>query len=217
MKINIAESNADFMQEIPFAFTTTAEAIGAQAGVDEVVAGVLPEGKEAIVRQLQQHGKVAMVGDGINDAPALTRANIGIAIGAGTDVAIDAADVVLMKSRLTDAAAAIRLSRQTYRDIVENLFWALIYNVLLIPLAAGAYSHWGLSMSPMWGAAAMSCSSVFVLSSINLSPSSSDMPVPLQTLAASRATVPAMPQFLPASAKLRYRGKLSYDRSSWCG
>ncbi|MQM73317.1 MAG: heavy metal translocating P-type ATPase [Pseudoramibacter sp. EUB1.1] len=140
----------------------TAEAIGTQAGVDEVVAGVLPEGKEAIVRQLQQHGKVAMVGDGINDAPALTRANIGIAIGAGTDVAIDAADVVLMKSRLTDAAAAIRLSRQTYRDIVENLFWALIYNVLLIPLAAGAYSHWGLAMSPMWGAAAMSCSSVFV-------------------------------------------------------
>lgn len=140
----------------------TAEAIGAQAGVDEVVAGVLPEGKEAIVRKLQQHGKVAMVGDGINDAPALTRANIGIAIGAGTDVAIDAADVVLMKSNLTDAAAAIRLSRQTYRDIVENLFWALIYNVLLIPLAAGAYAHWGLSMSPMWGAAAMSCSSVFV-------------------------------------------------------
>ena len=140
----------------------TAEAIGAQAGVDEVAAGVLPEGKEAIIRALQQHGKVAMIGDGINDAPALTRANIGIAIGAGTDVAIDAADVVLMKSNLTDAAAAIRLSRQTYRDIVENLFWALIYNVLLIPLAAGAYSHWGLAMSPMWGAAAMSCSSVFV-------------------------------------------------------
>lgn len=140
----------------------TAEAIGRQAGVNEVVAGVLPEGKEAVIRSLQEKGKVAMVGDGINDAPALTRANIGIAIGAGTDVAIDAADVVLMKSGLTDAAAAIRLSRQTYRDIVENLFWALIYNVLLIPLAAGLYSHWGLSMSPMWGAAAMSCSSVFV-------------------------------------------------------
>ena len=142
----------------------TAEAIGKQAGVDEVVAGVLPDGKEAVIRQLQQYGKAAMVGDGINDAPALTRANIGIAIGAGTDVAIDAADVVLMKSRLTDAAAAIRLSRQTYKDIVENLFWALIYNVLLIPLAAGAYSHFGLAMNPMWGAGAMSLSSVFVVS-----------------------------------------------------
>lgn len=141
----------------------TAEAIGRQAGVSEVVAGVLPDGKEAVIRKLQEHGKVAMVGDGINDAPALTRANIGIAIGAGTDVAIDAADVVLMKSRLTDAAAAIRLSRQTYKDIVENLFWALIYNVLLIPLAAGAYSHFGLAMNPMWGAGAMSLSSVFVV------------------------------------------------------
>ncbi|MGI6721575.1 MAG: heavy metal translocating P-type ATPase [Anaerovoracaceae bacterium] len=141
----------------------TAEAIGRQAGVDEVAAGVMPEGKEAIIRQLQEKGKVAMIGDGINDAPALTRANIGIAIGAGTDVAIDAADVVLMKSRLTDAAAAIRLSRQTYRDILQNLFWALIYNVALIPLAAGAYSHFGLAMNPMWGAAAMSCSSVFVV------------------------------------------------------
>ncbi|MGI6107382.1 MAG: heavy metal translocating P-type ATPase [Lachnospiraceae bacterium] len=140
----------------------TAEAIGRQAGVDEVVAGVLPDGKEEVIRRLQKKGKTAMIGDGINDAPALTRANIGIAIGAGTDVAIDAADVVLMKSRLTDAAAAIRLSRQTYRDIVENLFWALIYNVLLIPLAAGLYSRWGLGMTPMWGAAAMSCSSVFV-------------------------------------------------------
>ena len=141
----------------------TAAAIGRQAGVDEVVAGVLPDGKEDIIRELQKHGKTAMVGDGINDAPALTRADIGIAIGAGTDVAIDAADVVLMKSRLKDAAAAIRLSRQTYRDIKENLFWALIYNVALIPLAAGAYSALGLSMSPMWGAAAMSCSSVFVV------------------------------------------------------
>lgn len=141
----------------------TAEAIGRQAGVDEVVAGVLPEGKEAVIRRLQEKGKTAMVGDGINDAPALTRADIGIAIGAGTDVAIDAADVVLMKSGLKDAAAAIRLSRQTYRDILQNLFWALIYNVALIPLAAGAYAKLGLFMSPMWGAAAMSCSSVFVV------------------------------------------------------
>jgi Cu2+-exporting ATPase len=142
----------------------TAEAIGRQAGVDEVIAGVLPEGKEAVIAQLQKKGKIAMVGDGINDAPALTRANIGIAIGAGTDVAIDAADVVLMKSRLTDAAAAVRLSRQTYKDIVENLFWALIYNVALVPLAAGLYAHFGVTMNPMWGAAAMSCSSVFVVS-----------------------------------------------------
>ncbi len=151
----------------------TAEAIGREAGVDEVVAGVLPDGKEAVIRQLQEKGSVAMVGDGINDAPALTRANIGIAIGAGTDVAIDAADVVLMKSRLTDAAAAIRLSRQTYKDIKENLFWALIYNVLLIPLAAGAYSVFGLTMNPMWGAAAMSLSSVFVVTNalrLNLFP-----------------------------------------------
>ena len=140
----------------------TAAAIGRQAGVDEVAAGVLPDGKEEIIRQLQKSGKVAMVGDGINDAPALTRANIGIAIGAGTDVAIDSADVVLMKSRLTDVSAAVRLSRATYRNIVENLFWALFYNILLIPLAAGLYAHWGLTMNPMWGAAAMSCSSFFV-------------------------------------------------------
>ena len=142
----------------------TAEAIGAAAGVNEVVAGVLPDGKEAIIRRLQEKGKVAMVGDGINDAPALTRADIGIAIGAGTDVAIDAADVVLMKSRLTDVAAAVRLSRQTYRNIIENLFWALIYNTLLIPLAAGAYAHaFGLTMDPMFGAAAMSLSSFCVV------------------------------------------------------
>lgn len=140
----------------------TADAIGKQAGVDEVAAQVLPEEKEKIIQMLQKSGKVAMVGDGINDAPALTRANIGIAIGAGTDVAIDAADVVLMKSRLTDVAAAVRLSRASYRNIVENLFWALFYNVLLIPLAAGLYAHWGLNMNPMWGAAAMSCSSLFV-------------------------------------------------------
>lgn len=140
----------------------TADAIGKQAGVDEVAAQVLPEEKEKIIQMLQKFGKVAMVGDGINDAPALTRANIGIAIGAGTDVAIDAADVVLMKSRLTDVSAAVRLSRASYRNIVENLFWALFYNVLLIPLAAGLYAHWGLNMNPMWGAAAMSCSSLFV-------------------------------------------------------
>lgn len=140
----------------------TAEAIGKQAGVDKVAAQVLPEEKEKIIQLLQKSGKVAMVGDGINDAPALTRADIGIAIGAGTDVAIDAADVVLMKSRLTDVSAAVRLSRASYRNIVENLFWALFYNVLLIPLAAGLYAHWGLNMNPMWGAAAMSCSSLFV-------------------------------------------------------
>ena len=143
----------------------TASAIGAQAGVNEVVAGVLPDGKEAVIRKLQEKGKVAMVGDGINDAPALTRADIGIAIGAGTDVAIDAADVVLMKSQLTDVSAAIRLSRSTYRNIIENLFWALIYNSLLIPLAAGAFVKLlGWSMNPMWGAAAMSLSSFCVVS-----------------------------------------------------
>ncbi|MDD5939244.1 MAG: heavy metal translocating P-type ATPase [Lachnospiraceae bacterium] len=142
----------------------TAGAIGRQAGVNEVIAGVLPDGKQAVIKELQKKGKVAMVGDGINDAPALTQAQIGIAIGAGTDVAIDAADVVLMKSGLSDVSAAVRLSRQTYRNIVENLFWALFYNVLLIPLAAGAYSYlFGLNMNPMWGAAAMSCSSVFVV------------------------------------------------------
>ena len=143
----------------------TAEAIGRQAGVNEVAACILPDGKEAIIRQLSEKGKVIMVGDGINDAPALTRANIGIAIGAGTDVAIDAADVVLMKSRLSDVAAAVRLSRATYRNILENLFWALIYNTLLIPLAAGAYVHaFGLTMNPMLGAAAMSLSSFCVVS-----------------------------------------------------
>ena len=143
----------------------TAEAIGKQAGVNEVVAGVLPDGKEAVIRALREKGKVAMVGDGINDAPALTRADIGIAIGAGADVAIDAADVVLMKSRLTDVTAAIRLSRATYRNILENLFWAFIYNVLLVPTAAGAYLHFfGIAMNPLLGAAAMSLSSVCVVS-----------------------------------------------------
>ena len=142
----------------------TARAVGAQAGVDEVAAGVLPDGKEAVIRELQKMGKVAMVGDGINDAPALTRADTGIAIGAGTDVAIDSADVVLMNSRLSDVAAAIRLSRQTLKNIHENLFWAFFYNTILIPVAAGAYYHaFGLKLSPMIGAAAMSLSSFCVV------------------------------------------------------
>ena len=141
----------------------TARAIGRQAGVDEVIAGVLPTGKEAVIRRLKKQGKVAMVGDGINDAPALTRADTGIAIGAGTDVAIDAADVVLMNSRLSDVPAALRLSRQTVKNIHENLFWAFFYNAILIPVAAGAYVHLtGWSMNPMLGAAAMSLSSFCV-------------------------------------------------------
>ena len=142
----------------------TAQAIGAQAGVDEVIAGVLPDGKEREIRQLKKLGKVAMVGDGINDAPALTRADIGIAIGAGTDVAIDAADVVLMKSRLSDVPAAIRLSRGTLRNIHENLFWAFFYNTIGIPLAAGVFIPLGLTLNPMFGAAAMSLSSFCVVS-----------------------------------------------------
>lgn len=142
----------------------TADAIGRQAGVDEVIAGVLPDGKEAVIRQLQASGKVAMGGDGINDAPALTRADTGIAIGAGTDVAIDAADVVLMNSKLSDVPAAIRLSRATLRNIHENLFWAFIYNIIGIPLAAGLFIPFGLTLNPMFGAAAMSLSSFCVVS-----------------------------------------------------
>ncbi len=142
----------------------TAKAIGAQAGVDHVIAGVLPDGKESVIRRLMEQGKVAMVGDGINDAPALTRANIGIAIGAGTDVAIDAADVVLMKSRLSDVPAAIRLSRATLRNIHENLFWAFFYNTIGIPIAAGVFVSLGLTLNPMLGAAAMSLSSFCVVS-----------------------------------------------------
>ena len=142
----------------------TADAIGRQAGVDEVIAGVLPDGKEAVIRRLQESGKVAMVGDGINDAPALTRADTGIAIGAGTDVAIDAADVVLMNSRLSDVPAAIRLSRATLRNIHENLFWAFIYNIIGIPLAAGVFIPFSLTLNPMFGAAAMSLSSFCVVS-----------------------------------------------------
>ena len=142
----------------------TARAIGAQAGVDEVIAGVLPDGKESVIRSLKEQGKVAMVGDGINDAPALTRADIGIAIGAGTDIAIDAADVVLMKSRLSDVPASIRLSCATLRNIHENLFWAFFYNVVGIPLAAGLwYPIFGWKLNPMFGAAAMSLSSFCVV------------------------------------------------------
>ena len=139
----------------------TAKAIGDQAGVDRVIAGVLPDGKEKVVRELKRLGKVAMVGDGINDAPALTRADMGIAIGAGTDVAIDAADVVLMKSSLRDVPAAIRLSRATLRNIHENLFWAFFYNCIGIPIAAGLIR--GVALDPMFGAAAMSLSSFCVV------------------------------------------------------
>ena len=143
----------------------TAKAIGAQAGVDEVIAGVLPDGKENVIRRLKKSGRVAMVGDGINDAPALTRADIGIAIGAGTDIAIDAADVVLMKSRLSDVPAAIRMSRATLKNIHENLFWAFFYNCVGIPLAMGVWIPiFGWKLNPMFGAAAMSLSSFCVVS-----------------------------------------------------
>lgn len=142
----------------------TAQAIGRQVGVDQVVAGVLPDGKEDVIKTLRKEGRVTMVGDGINDAPALTRADLGIAVGAGTDVAMDAADVVLMKSRLSDVPAAVRLSRATLRNIHENLFWAFIYNVIGIPLAAGIFSSLGLTLNPMFGAAAMSLSSFCVVS-----------------------------------------------------
>ncbi len=164
----------------------TARAIGTIAGVDRVIAGVLPDGKEAVIRELQTRGKVAMVGDGINDAPALTRADTGIAIGAGTDVAIDSADVVLMNSKLTDASTAIRLSRQTVKNIHENLFWAFAYNIILIPVAAGLYR--GIEMNPMWGAAAMSISSFTVcmnalrLNLFKLHDSSKDRPMKKKAL-----------------------------------
>ena len=161
----------------------TAEAIGKQAGVDEVIAGVLPDGKESVIRRLKDQGRVAMVGDGINDAPALTRADTGIAIGAGADVAIDAADVVLMKSRLSDVPAAIRLSRATLRNIHENLFWAFFYNTIGIPLAAGLFIPFGLTLNPMFGAAAMSLSSFCVVSNalrlnlLNLRDAKKDKPL----------------------------------------
>ena len=138
----------------------TADAIGKEAGVDRVIAGVLPDGKAAVIKNLQKRGRTAMVGDGINDAPALTGSDIGIAIGAGTDVAVDSADIVLMNSRLTDVSAAIRLSRKTLKNIHENLFWAFAYNILLIPVAAGVYPM--ISINPMWSAAAMALSSVTV-------------------------------------------------------
>ena len=169
----------------------TAKAIGAEAGVDSVIAGVLPDGKESVIRRLQQRGKVAMVGDGINDAPALTRADIGIAIGAGTDVAIDSADVVLMNSRLTDVAAAIRLSRATLRNIHENLFWAFFYNAICIPLAAGLFA-W--KMNPMIGAAAMSLSSFTVcmnalrLNLFRMQDSSHDRPLRKRALPEAETT-----------------------------
>ena len=172
----------------------TAGAIGAEAGVDRVIAGVLPDGKESVIRSLQKRGKVAMVGDGINDAPALTRADIGIAIGAGTDVAIDSADVVLMNSRLTDVAAAIRLSRATLRNIYENLFWAFFYNAVCIPLAAGLFS-W--KMNPMIGAAAMSLSSFTVcmnalrLNLFHMQDSSHDRPMRRRALPETDADSPA--------------------------
>ena len=182
----------------------TAAAVGKQAGVDEVIAGVLPDGKEAAIRRLQQEGAVAMVGDGINDAPALTRADTGIAIGAGTDVAIDAADVVLMNSRLSDVPAAIRLSRATLRNIHEDLFWAFIYNVIGIPVAAGVFIQaFGWSLDPMFAAAAMSLSSVCVVTNalrLNLfrfSPKrrpSGDAAAPAQDRTAAPATAPLQPQ-----------------------
>ncbi len=161
----------------------TAQAIGKQAGVDEVIAGVLPDGKERVIRKLKEQGRVAMVGDGINDAPALTRADTGVAIGAGADVAIDAADVVLMKSRLLDVPAAIRLSRATLRNIHENLFWAFFYNTIGIPLAAGLFIPFGLTLNPMFGAAAMSLSSFCVVSNalrlnlFNLRDAKKDKPI----------------------------------------
>ena len=173
----------------------TARAIGQQAGVDDVIAGVLPDGKEAIIRSLQERGKVAMVGDGINDAPALTRADTGIAIGAGTDVAIDSADIVLMNSSLGDVAAAIRLSRATLRNIHENLFWAFFYNLICIPLAAGLFK---VQMSPMIGAAAMSLSSFTVcmnalrLNLFNVHDDSHDKPLKKRALPAEEKTVPAV-------------------------
>ena len=178
----------------------TAEAIGKQAGVQKVIAGVLPDEKEAVIRKLQQRGKTAMVGDGINDAPALTRADIGIAIGSGTDVAIDSGDIVLMNSKLSDVAAAVRLSRQALRTIHENLVWAFAYNVALIPMAAGLYR--GISISPMWGAAAMSLSSFTVcmnalrLNLFDVHSSKHDKPLKHQALPETEQPVTACP--LPA-------------------
>ena len=187
----------------------TAKAIGAQAGVDRVIAGVLPDGKETVIRELQKRGKTAMVGDGINDAPALTRADTGIAIGAGTDVAIDAADIVLMKSRLSDVPAAIRLSRQTVKNIHENLFWAFFYNLICIPLAAGFFTY---KMNPMVGAAAMSLSSVTVVSNalrlnlFDMHSTAKDRPLKKRALPEDVKTEPAAEETeteIPAPQNLR--------------
>ena len=170
--------------------TRTAHAIGREAGVDEVIASVLPDGKESVIRRWKELGKVVMVGDGINDAPALTSADIGIAIGAGTDVAVDAADIVVMKSRLTDVTAAIRMSRATIRNIHQNLFWAFFYNAVCIPLAMGLY---GVEMKPMYGAAAMALSSFFVcmnalrLNLVRIHDASHDRPVRRKTPGAAPA------------------------------
>ena len=176
----------------------TAKAIGRQAGVDRVIAGVLPDGKEEVIRRLKEQGKVAMVGDGINDAPALTRADMGIAIGAGADVAIDAADVVLVKSRLSDVPAAIRLSRGTLRNIHENLFWAFFYNVIGIPLAAGIWIPiFGWKLNPMFGAAAMSLSSFCVVTNalrlnlLNIKDSRKDKKIRRKAAAPAGAVVAA--------------------------
>ena len=175
----------------------TAEAIGRQAGVNEVIAGVLPDGKENVIRKLREQGEVMMVGDGINDAPALTRADIGVAIGAGTDIAIDAADVVLMKSRLSDVPAGIRLSRATLRNIHENLFWAFFYNAICIPLAAGVFTGFGITLNPMIASAAMSLSSVCVVTNAlrlnTFDPRSAAHDAPPKRKAPVRASAPEIP------------------------
>ena len=174
----------------------TARAVGKAAGVDEVVAGVLPGDKARVAEELKRFGKVAMVGDGINDAPALTTADIGVAVGAGTDVAIDAADVVVMKSNLSDVAAAVRLSRAAYKNIRENLFWALVYNCLLIPAAAGVYIPLGITMNPMLGAAAMSLSSFCVVTNA-LRLNFKKIHDPSRDRRAARAAVPENGPLLP--------------------
>ncbi|MBQ8026124.1 MAG: heavy metal translocating P-type ATPase [Oscillospiraceae bacterium] len=199
----------------------TAKAIGDQAGVDRVIAGVLPDGKEAVIRDLQKRGKVAMVGDGINDAPALTRADIGVAIGAGADVAIDAADVVLMKSRLTDVSAAIRLSRATIRNIHENLFWAFFYNVICIPLAAGLYSAlfgWHWEMNPMIGAAAMSLSSFCVcMNALRLNLFKVHDPSHDKKRGRKAAAIPAQPENLETEKEITTMTKTLKIEGMMCG
>ena len=195
----------------------TAKAIGAQAGVDEVIAGVLPDGKESVIRQLQQRGKVAMVGDGINDAPALTRADIGIAIGAGADVAIDAADVVLMNSKLSDVSTAVRLSRATLRNIHENLFWAFFYNSVGIPIAAGVLIPFGITLTPMIGAAAMSLSSFCVVTNalrlnlFKLHDASKDKPLK------NKALAPAEPIQVPGAQPAETGASCSVGGECSCG